>query len=69
MGVTIAATLIYINPEWKLADPICTFIFSFIVVCTTVPIAKECVSVLMEGVPYELDLTSIETDLRGVSGM
>lgn len=67
VGVTIAATLIYINPEWKIADPICTFFFSFIVMCTTIPIAKECLSVLMEGVPYELDLASIEADLRTVS--
>ena len=67
VGVTIAATLIYINPNWRIADPICTFIFSLIVLCTTIPIAKECVSVLMEGVPYELDLPSIENDLRSVS--
>lgn len=67
VGVTIAATLIYINPSWRLADPICTFIFSLIVICTTIPIAKECVSVLMEGVPYELDLQSIENDLSLVT--
>lgn len=66
VGVTIAATLIYINPNWRLADPICTFVFSLVVICTTIPIAKECVSVLMEGVPYELDLPSIENDLRNV---
>ena len=35
IGVIIAAVFIYINEDWKVADPICTYFFS-IIVCFTV---------------------------------
>ena len=38
IGVIIAATIIYFKPEWKIADPICTFVFSIIVVVSVTPI-------------------------------
>ena len=38
IGVIIAATIIYFKPEWRIADPICTFVFSVIVVVTVIPI-------------------------------
>ena len=37
------------QPEWKLADPICTFLFSLLVLLTTLNILKETIHVLMEG--------------------
>ena len=39
-GVLVAAIIIYIKPEYKIADPICTFIFTFLVICTTIPVMK-----------------------------
>lgn len=51
IGVIIAATIIYFKPAWRIADPICTFVFSVIVCLTVVPITKKCVHVLMEGAP------------------
>lgn len=50
IGVIIAALVIYFDPDLKLADPICTFIFAILVIFTTVPVVKDCVRVLMEGV-------------------
>jgi len=59
IGVLIAALLIYFlgrsdnntfNP-WMYADPICTYVFSILVIFTTVGVAKECIRVLMEGTP------------------
>jgi len=38
-----------LQPEWKLADPICTFIFSVLVLFTTFTILREIFAVLMEG--------------------
>ena len=66
VGVTIAGVLIFINPEWKLADPICTFVFSIIVMGTTFPIIKESLGVLMEGAPLEIDVESLGEDLADI---
>lgn len=41
VGVFIAALIIYFKPEWSIADPICTFIFSIIVLFTTFAIIKD----------------------------
>ena len=41
IGVFIAALVIHFKPEWQLADPICTFIFSLLVLFTTITILKD----------------------------
>ena len=38
VGVIIAAFIIYLRPSYQIADPICTYIFSVIVMFTTVPV-------------------------------
>lgn len=45
IGVFCAAIIIYFKPNWQLADPICTFIFSIIVLWTTVTILKDAILV------------------------
>lgn len=45
VGVFIAALVIYFKPEWAIADPICTFVFSIIVLITTFSIIKDAVLV------------------------
>lgn len=62
-GVIIAATLIYFKPTWTYADPACTFIFSIVVCCTTGPIIKKCISVLMEGAPPSIDSEALVRDM------
>ena len=59
IGVIIAALIIYFKPEWWLADPICTFFFSVLVIFTTVPVVKDCIKVLMEGAPEEVNLEEL----------
>jgi zinc transporter 2 len=53
IGVVIAALIIYLvdDPRADIADPICTMIFTVICIFTTVPIFKDCMSVLMEATP------------------
>lgn len=41
VGVFIAALIVYFKPDWTLADPICTFLFSAIVLFTTFTIMKD----------------------------
>jgi zinc transporter 2 len=66
IGVIIAAVIIVIEPEWQIADPICTFLFSIIVVFTTVPITKQAISVLMEASPIGINLEELNSDLQSV---
>ena len=63
-GVIIAAIIIYIKPEWTIADPICTFLFSILVMFTTVPIFKDCMRILMESAPDDIDTVEVFTALR-----
>ena len=64
VGVIIAATIIYFKPEWKIADPLCTYLFSLIVCVTVFPTLKSCLSVLMEVAPADCDVEAIKRDIQ-----
>ena len=49
LGVFTAALIIFFKPEWKIVDLICTFIFSVLVLFTTISILRNTMNVLMEG--------------------
>ena len=55
VGVIIASLIIYIKPEYKIADPLITFVFSVIVLFTTLPVVNDSLVILLEGAPEELD--------------
>lgn len=44
------------QPEYKIADPICTFLFSALVLWTTLPVTKDVFRILMEGKHFSLTL-------------
>ncbi|CAL4112296.1 unnamed protein product, partial [Meganyctiphanes norvegica] len=69
IGVLIAAYVIRYYPEYKIADPICTFIFSVLVVFTTVPILRDLSHILMEGAPPGVDYSALTTNLAAISGV
>jgi zinc transporter 2 len=69
VGVIIAGIIIYFYPKLSIADPICTYIFSIIVGFTTIKILKDCISVLMEGSPFDFDFNRLESDLKGIEGV
>jgi len=62
VGVVIAAIIIFCKPTWSIADPITTFIFTFLVLCTTIPIFKESMIVLMEATPPDFDIVECFKD-------
>jgi len=67
IGVMIAAGLIWYDEDrFRIADPICTLIFSVIVVFTTVNLMKDILSVLMESVPAHLDCKEIAIALTNL---
>ncbi|KAF1664794.1 Zinc transporter 8, partial [Aptenodytes patagonicus] len=51
ISVLISALIIFFKPEYKIADPICTFVFSIFVLATTITILRDILIVLMEGTP------------------
>ena len=55
VGVIIAAVIIYIKPEYKWADPCITFVFSVIVLFTTLPVMSDSMRILLEGAPEEIE--------------
>ncbi|CAG2179177.1 unnamed protein product [Oppiella nova] len=69
IGVLIAALIIHFKPDYKISDPICTFIFSALVMFTTYGIMKEAVYVLMEGFPTYLDYSTVKKDLMDIEGV
>ncbi|KAI4884585.1 hypothetical protein NFI96_034554 [Prochilodus magdalenae] len=69
LGVLIAATIIYFLPEWKIADPVCTFLFSIFVLATTSTILKDIFKVLMEGTPQGIDYDAVKDALLSVRGV
>ena len=50
-GVMIAAGLIWYNPDWRLADPICSFVFGLIVLATTPRILLQAFEILLNAAP------------------
>jgi zinc transporter 2 len=66
IGVIIASLIIYFEPSWNIADPICTFIFAVLVLFATVPIFKDCVVILLESTPKDIDVKKIIADLEAI---
>lgn len=76
-GVLLAAFLIWWQPfdvgvtstglsRWHYADPICTVLFSILVMATTARTVKESVQILMHKSPDHIDLDCLGRDLRNV---
>ncbi|XP_063616376.1 proton-coupled zinc antiporter SLC30A2-like isoform X1 [Cydia splendana] len=68
-GVLVAAIVIYFKPSWDLVDPICTFLFSVLVLFTTFNIIKETLLVLMEGSPRGLDFQEVANTFLTLPGV
>ena len=63
VGVIIAAFFIWLNPNLWWFDPLCTYLFSVIVMFTTIPIVKNCIQILMEGTPPGINLEKLTNDI------
>ncbi|XP_064479585.1 proton-coupled zinc antiporter SLC30A2-like isoform X2 [Ornithodoros turicata] len=59
LGVFVAALIIFFKPEYRIADPLCTFLFSVLVLLTTLAILREALTVLMEGKPNSIDFRTV----------
>ncbi|KAK5903163.1 hypothetical protein CgunFtcFv8_006969 [Champsocephalus gunnari] len=67
VGVMVAAIIIYFRPEYKVADPICTFLFSVFVLFTTITILRDVFRILLEGAPKGVEFNSVKEVLLSVN--
>ena len=72
-GVLLAALIIYFfqdtHPGVRIVDPICTFCFAIVVLCTTFPVSRDCFYVLLESTPRDLDIEALYNDLGSIEGV
>lgn len=68
-GVFVAALIIYFKNDWVIVDPICTFLFSVLVLFTTFAIMKDALMVLMEALPKGIDFEDVMNILLKIEGV
>ncbi|KAI7798850.1 hypothetical protein IRJ41_015899, partial [Triplophysa rosa] len=69
ISVLVSALIIFFKPEYKIADPICTFLFSLFVLGTTFTIMRDILIVLMEGTPAAVKYNEVRERLLKVKGV
>ncbi|KAI3415647.1 hypothetical protein GPALN_005243 [Globodera pallida] len=69
VGVLFAGLLIYWKPNWAILDPICTLLFSAIVLSTTIYIIRDALVVLLEGRPSNIDFRHVFDALEHIEGV
>ncbi|MCQ2819884.1 MAG: cation diffusion facilitator family transporter [archaeon] len=71
LGVLIAAIIIEIfqnnYQRIRIVDPICTFIFAIIVLCTTIPVSINCFAILMETTPDGISIEEFYEELLKIN--
>ncbi|XP_050531656.1 zinc transporter 2-like isoform X2 [Daktulosphaira vitifoliae] len=69
LGVLVAAAIVYFRPDWKIVDPICTFLFSILVLITTFNILRDTMVVLMEGMPKGVNFVDVLETFMSIDGV
>ncbi|GJJ78015.1 hypothetical protein EMPS_10374 [Entomortierella parvispora] len=69
IGVLISSLVITFFPSMTYLDPICTFIFSILVICTTIGVFKRSVSILMERVPQGINTEEVREAICDIPGV
>uniref|UniRef100_A0A6E8VWL6 Cation efflux protein cytoplasmic domain-containing protein n=1 Tax=Anopheles coluzzii TaxID=1518534 RepID=A0A6E8VWL6_ANOCL len=69
IGVLVAAIVIKFAPHLKAFDPICTFVFSLIVLVTTVRIFRDSMRILVDAVPVDVSLERLSSELAYIEGV
>ncbi|KAH8241991.1 hypothetical protein KR026_007484 [Drosophila bipectinata] len=68
-GVFLAAILIKLFPSAKFVDPLCTLLFSVIVIMTTLQLFRESITILLDAVPPNFSVKNLERDLSNLEGV
>ena len=67
--VVVGGIIIYYKPDYSIVDPILTFIFSFLVLGTTIPTMKNLLIILMEATPEKFNYKQLKEDLEKIEGV
>lgn len=65
LGAIIAALLIYFF-DWGIADPIASIVVAILVLISGWRVTKESFHILMEGVPFNIELESVKNSLLNI---
>lgn len=57
------------QPSAKFMDPVCTFLFSVIVICSTLKLLKDSLYVVMEACPNNINYNNVLKNLKGLNGV
>lgn len=68
IGVAIAGLILWYYPGYEIIDPLCTFIFSFIALSSTIPLIKRVSLILFEGAPSHIDWEIVMQRLSNIPG-
>ncbi|CAG9530105.1 unnamed protein product [Cercopithifilaria johnstoni] len=68
LGVLFAALIIKFI-DYPLADPICTFLFSILVMMTSFSVARDSILVLMEASPKHINIDKLYNELCAIEGV
>ena len=68
LGVLLAGIVIWARPELQVVDPAVTLLFCPLVVGTTLSVLSQCVGVLLEGAPADVDRDALVGGLLSLSG-
>ncbi|KAG2227302.1 hypothetical protein INT45_004257 [Circinella minor] len=69
IGVLVSSIILLFKPNLTIVDPICTFIFSLLVLYTTYHLVRDSLGVLMEGTPGHIEPEAIERSLKKIPGV
>ncbi|OAD08719.1 hypothetical protein MUCCIDRAFT_120719, partial [Mucor lusitanicus CBS 277.49] len=69
IGVLISSVILLFKPNYSIVDPLCTFVFSVIVLYTTYHLVQDSIGVLMEGAPGHIQTDAIEKSLQQIPGV
>jgi cobalt-zinc-cadmium efflux system protein len=68
LGVMIAAVIVAMTHAW-IADPLVSFLIAILILWSSWGIVRECVKVLMEAAPTNIDMPAVIAAIRQVPGV
>jgi len=69
VSVVVAGAIIWVRPDWQIADPICTLIFACLVLYTTFELIQSTLATLLMGAPEDVDVPGLLASLRAIPGV
>eukprot|EP00568_Trieres_chinensis_P011842 CAMPEP_0183291686 /NCGR_PEP_ID=MMETSP0160_2-20130417/1015_1 /TAXON_ID=2839 ORGANISM="Odontella Sinensis, Strain Grunow 1884" /NCGR_SAMPLE_ID=MMETSP0160_2 /ASSEMBLY_ACC=CAM_ASM_000250 /LENGTH=439 /DNA_ID=CAMNT_0025452521 /DNA_START=59 /DNA_END=1378 /DNA_ORIENTATION=- len=69
VAVLIAGLIIWANPNYSIADPICTIFFAIMVFYSTISVIRSSISILLEEVPPGLSWVKVHEAISSLEGV